>query len=214
MALPCIASQDPIDLKADEKVAIIGGTFVERASRYGYLEAALTSNWPGDNVVFRNLGWSGDTVNGLSRDYFGKHGDGYKRLIKLLMNEKPSLVILAYGGNEAFAGEAGLPTFLEGMNGLGNEIDKLGARVVVLSPPPHEALGGPLPDPAAHNERLKLYSDGLKKFAAKRKYRFIDLFAHVDDGRSVITYRDYILMGRVWCPIELKTCLEIGERWW
>ena len=67
-------SQQPI---ADDKcwlVAILGNTLVERAADFGYLETEITRLHPNPDIVFRNLGWSGNTVTGSARVEFGHWG--------------------------------------------------------------------------------------------------------------------------------------------
>ena len=49
-------------------------------------------------------------------------------------------------------------------------------RLIFLSPIAHEKLPAPLPDPAAHNEQLKAYSEVLRKLAIEKKSFFVDLF--------------------------------------
>ncbi len=96
-----------------DRVVLIGSTLIEREQRYGYWEAALTAANPDKNITFRNLGWSGDTVWGEARADFGTAADGYKHLIEHVKAEKPTVIIVGYGTNESFAGEAGLPKFRE-----------------------------------------------------------------------------------------------------
>jgi hypothetical protein len=52
-------------------------------------------------------------------------------------------------------------------------------RIVLVSPIAHEALGGKMPDPTAHNEQLAAYTASMKKVAhahAGKGVSFIDLF--------------------------------------
>ena len=61
----------PFELRDGDRVAWLGGTLVERAQQYGYMELALTTRWPDRRVTFRNLGWSADDVFDESRKYYG-----------------------------------------------------------------------------------------------------------------------------------------------
>jgi putative heme-binding domain-containing protein len=89
-------------------------------------------------------------------------------------------VFLGYGMANSFAGEAGLPTFVQALGSLMDAIQQnAGAtkiRWVMLSPVRHEKLPPPLPDPARHNEQLAAYTKALKELAAMRGARFVDLF--------------------------------------
>ena len=97
---------------------LLGGTFIEREQKYGYFEAALVSRFPGEKIIVRNLGWSGDTVWCDSRAGFGSPADGFARLSRQLQELKPTVAIVAYGNNEAYAGPAGLDRFLSGLKTL------------------------------------------------------------------------------------------------
>ena len=92
-------------------IAWVGGAFVERDQMYGYLETLLTTSLPQKNVTFRNLGWSGDTVEGHARAVFGSPADGFQRLLKDIKDAKPTLILVCYGANEAHAGDSGLAAF-------------------------------------------------------------------------------------------------------
>ena len=166
----------PQELKDGDRVVLIGGTFVERDGESGYLETRLIRRYPGRSIVFRNLGWSGDTVEGISRGESLGPVAGFRQLVDLAVALKPTVIILGYGGNEAFNGPAGLPSFQAGLNRLWEELARTGARFVVLTPTRQENLGPPLPDPTAHNADLARYGAVLKAEAARRGATCVDLF--------------------------------------
>jgi lysophospholipase L1-like esterase len=168
-----------------DRVVLLGNTLVEREQRHGYWELALTARSPDKNVTFRNLGWSGDTVFGEARAGFGTAADGFKHLKEHVSSLKPTVILVGYGTNESFAGEAGLPRFLQGLGVLLDTLAETKARVVLLSPLRQEDLGRPLPDPAKQNENLKLYRDALRKVAEQRGYGFVDFFELLADGAKV-----------------------------
>jgi lysophospholipase L1-like esterase len=166
----------PFELKDGDRVVLIGNTLIEREQRYGYWELALTARYPDKNITFRNLGWSGDTVWAEARAGFGTPADGFKKLKEGVHGLKPTVLIVGYGGNEAFAGAAGLPRFEKGLNDLLDAVTPTGCRVILLAPLKQEDLGRPLPDPTAHNKDLALYRDKIREVAEKRKATFVDLF--------------------------------------
>ncbi|HLF95157.1 MAG TPA: SGNH/GDSL hydrolase family protein [Planctomycetota bacterium] len=174
LALP--PARDAFELRDGDRVAFIGNTFVERDLKHNALETLLTTRYRDRTVAFRNLGWSGDTVWGHARSGFGRPEDGFTHLTKHVADLKPHAIFLAYGMNESFEGEKGLPKFLEGLGRLLDMLEASRARIVMLSPVRHEDLGRPLPDPAAHNRDLRLYIDAMAKVAAKRGHAFVDLF--------------------------------------
>lgn len=159
-----------------DRVVLLGSTFIERDQAHGYLEAALTARLNPRHVQFRNLGWSGDNVFGEARAGFGSVADGFEQLKTHVLALKPTVILLAYGANESFAGRAGLPSFLVGLETLLSELDETAARIVFILPPPQENLGPPLPDPAAHNQDLKLYGEAITAVAAKRRAPVVNLF--------------------------------------
>ena len=133
---------------------LLGSTFIERAQSHGYLETALTSRFPGANVQFRNLGWSGDNVFGEARAGFGPVAEGFKHLKDHVLALKPTVILLNYGANESFARHSGARTISwPDSTRLLATLDETGARIVFLTPPPQEDLGRPLPDPEAAQSR-------------------------------------------------------------
>ena len=169
------APTSPLELRDGERVAFIGGTFIERLQNFGYLEAQLTAANPTKHLCFRNLGWSGDTVWGESRAVFGSANDGFQRLLKDLRQTRPTLVYVAYGANEAQAGEAGLDNFKAGLKRLLDEITKIQPRIVLVSPLRRENVGSPLPDQVAYNRDVKLYADAIAVEAKSRELPYVDL---------------------------------------
>tara|TARA_R110000751_G_C13793604_1_gene482559 strand:+ start:8845 stop:10095 length:1251 start_codon:yes stop_codon:yes gene_type:complete len=162
------------ELSDGDRVVFLGNSLFENDLQYGYLELALTTSWPLRDVTYRNLGWSGDTVFGEARTYITAPS-GYDLLIKQLKESRPTVVFVAYGSNEAFEKEEGLPVFVQGLNKLLNEIDELGARAILLSPVPMM-----LPESSRYeinrNSMLELYTNAISKIAGERGIRFIDIF--------------------------------------
>src|SRR5581483_6140445 len=82
-------------LRDGDRVVLLGSTVIEREQRYGYWETALTSRLPERNIVFRNLGWSGDTVFGHARAGFGSVPDGFRNLKEHVTAVNPTLIVVA-----------------------------------------------------------------------------------------------------------------------
>jgi hypothetical protein len=179
LALTARAQQPPAPLTLPDapRIAFVGNTFVERDWCHGHLETRLILAFPDRPIVFRNLGWSGDTVRGEARAGFGQPQDGFNHLSKHLDEIKPNVVILNYGLSEAFVGPAGLPAF---ESDLAKLLDTIAAKnapqVILLSLMAQENLGPPMPDPAKPNENVRLYNQALAKAAGARNHRFVDLY--------------------------------------
>ena len=173
-------TQPRFELRDGDRVVLLGNTLVERAQKYGHWETLLTARFPRRNVIFRNLGWSGDTVWAESRGLFDAPVKGYQRMLAHIGKLKPTVIFLGYGGNEAYAGRRGLAAFLKQYDRLIDDLTAAsapGVRFVILSPIQHENLGPPLPDPAEINRKLALYTRALREIARRRGCRFIDLYS-------------------------------------
>ncbi len=174
--LLALGAPKPFELADGDRVVFIGNTFFERDLKYNHLETALTARWPGRNVTFRNLGWDGDTVWGEARAEFGSPADGFNSLAKHVADLKPTVIFVAYGMSESFAGAAGVDRFIAQLDKMLDMLSRTQARIILLSPVRHEDLDRPLPDPAEHNQALRLYVDAIAKVAARRSYDFVNLF--------------------------------------
>ncbi len=172
---------EPFLLRSGDRVVFVGNTLIEREQLYGWWELALTRRFADQKIVFRNLGWSGDTVFGHSRAGFGRVEDGFKHLVDHTLALKPTAIFLAYGTNESFDGPEGLPRFTAGLNRLLDRLEPSKARFVLLSPLRQADMGRPLPDPTQINRNLRLYADAIAEVAKKRNHHFIDLFELLGD---------------------------------
>jgi lysophospholipase L1-like esterase len=180
LAAPVSAEPPKFQPVDGDRIVFLGGTLVERDQSFGYFEALLTRRFKDVNFTFRNLGWSGDTVYGDARAGFGTQKEGYASLLFHVNELKPTILLVNYGFNESFDGEAGLQHF--GYNALLADLEKTHAKIWLISPQRHEDLGRPLPDPTKHNEQLKLYTDAVGKIAGHHDCGFIDLFERTRDG--------------------------------
>ena len=166
--------QAQLSLKDGDTVALVGGTFIEREAHYSFIETALTLASPGKKLTFRNFGWSGDTVKGESRGYFNP--DGYKDLLKRVTEVKPTVIFLAYGGNAAWEGKAGLEQFKKDYNRLITDLSgQTKARFILITPLMQENMGSPYPDPSEYNRNVAEYAAAVKEIASSHKLSLIDL---------------------------------------
>ncbi len=176
VSLPVPLQGDELKLSDGDRVVLIGSTLIEREQESGYWETALTCRFPKANATFRNLGWSGDTVFCDARAMFEPPAVGFQHLKEDLARLKPTVILVGYGMNESFEGEAGLPRFQKGLASLLDMLASTKARIVVISPPPQEKIRSRLSDTAKRNHDIKLYSEALRSEAQKRGFFFLDLF--------------------------------------
>jgi lysophospholipase L1-like esterase len=166
------------EFKQGDKVILIGSTVLEREQRYATLEPKLALALGEKAVTVRNLAWSGDTVFGHARSYFGPPEEGLQRMSAHLEMLKPTVAVLCYGSELAFEGLGALPEFLTGYRKLLDLIraKSPGVRIVILTPPPLESLLPPLPDLTQGNRNLSSLRDALQKFALTQNAFFVDWF--------------------------------------
>jgi lysophospholipase L1-like esterase len=174
------ATPKPFEFKDGDRVVWIGNTLVEREQRYGYWETALLAANADKKITVRNLGWSGDTVFGEARARFDfdKPDAGFKQLVNLTLELKPTVIFVSYGTNESFEGKEGLPKFEKGLEKLLDALKPADARVVLFTPIPFESVPG-FPEAKARNEMLRQYGGIVRRTAEKRNLACADLAAAV-----------------------------------
>ena len=189
LLLVSLAKGDGLAFQNNDKVVLLGNTVIERAQKYGHLETDLTLAAGEKNLRFRNFGWSGDTVYGDARSYFGPPQEGFDRLKADLTEFKPNVVIVCYGAVASFEGDAGLMHFVKGYNRLLDMINSAASprAIVLVSPPPAETLPAPMPDMSEHNKRLELYRAAIHKIASSRQIHFADLYGAMKGKNSGLT---------------------------
>ncbi len=171
------AQQSTFDLLDGDRVVFIGDGLFENALDHGHLEYALTTSWPDRRVTFRNIGWSGDTPAGISRDHFTNPPTPYEHLIEQIKSTKPTVAFIGYGAHMAFEPTTALEQFNSEMAALMDTLDALQARVVLLTPAPQEAISSPAPTVAQHNTQLAQTAEAIKELAQARDYLVVDLFS-------------------------------------
>lgn len=174
------------EFKDGDCVVLLGGTLIEREQKFGCLETQLALALGAKKISVRNLGWSGDTVFGTARSYFGPPAEGLERLAKHLEMLKPTVLISSYGADLAFEGTDKIPTFIAGYGSL---LDLArakcpGLRIIIIAPPPLENLGPPLPDLTRANASLATVRDALGDFAVKQNALFVDGFEMMGGARQ------------------------------
>ena len=168
-----------LQLQPNDHVVLLGGTFIERAQSFGYLELALRIPSPA-GTTFRNLGWSADTVFAESRGIFDPVEKGYERMIEHVRAEEPDVLLVCYGQNEAmsFAGDqAGRDRFSAQLLKLIADLKTTGAEIVLLSPHPFLDVDRPYPSPARWNDQLQQIGRRVQDVANQQGLLFVDLFA-------------------------------------
>ena len=131
LALASLGARSELPVENNGRVLLYGNSFVGRLQEHGLFEAAVQMAHPEKQLEFRSLAWTGDEVGyRLRPERYSNH------LRKLLDRWPANVVILGFGLNESFAGEAGVDTFREDLQSYLREMKRRhpGASLVVLSP--------------------------------------------------------------------------------
>ncbi|MGD1978012.1 MAG: SGNH/GDSL hydrolase family protein, partial [Akkermansiaceae bacterium] len=168
----------PLQLKKGDRICFIGNLLLDAERRYGHLETLMHQLYPEHELSFRNLAWPADEIDLMPRP------DNFGDLDQHLTFFKADVIIAAFGYNESFAGEDGLPDFEKRLDAFLMDLKskayngKSAPKVVLLSPTrcfnTLEVKAGDL-----NNLRISAYFQVMKKAADKHKVGFVDLFGPV-----------------------------------
>lgn len=130
---PALQADEPL-LRPGDRVALLGGTFVERMQASGAFEAELQARRPDWELSFRNIGWSGDDVHGIARKRFDRPEDGFQRMLQDVETSKANVVLIGYGFSEASDGPNAVERFGPGLQRLIGELKSPQRRIILLTP--------------------------------------------------------------------------------
>ncbi|MBI2803551.1 MAG: HEAT repeat domain-containing protein [Planctomycetes bacterium] len=167
----------PLVLKKGDRISLVGNTLAERMQHHGWLETLIHTRFPKHDLVFRNLGFSGDEVTTRLRSAgFGSPDDW-------LAKTKTDVVFAFFGYNESFKGKDGVEKFKGDLDAYVKNLKSKkyngvsAPRVVLFSPIAHEDLKDKnLPDGKENNERLRLYYAAIEAVAEQNNVVFVDLW--------------------------------------
>jgi len=171
------AAADKLELRKNDHICIIGNTLADRMQHSGWLESLIYTKFPRHDLVFRNLGFSGDELTVRMRsEAFGSPDDWLK-------HEQADVIFAMFGFNESFHGQAELDKFRTDLDKfikdtLKQDYSGKGApRLVLFSPIAQEKHPDPnFPDPTANNQNIKLYADAMAEVSRINGVQFVDLF--------------------------------------
>lgn len=185
-ALSLLVCEAQIVREKDANILFYGNSLVERLCEQGEMEAWVHLSMPDAGVHFRSLAWTGDEVGNRQR------AEGYAEHLKNLLALWPAkTVVIGFGMNESFAGEAGIQAFRSQWEIYFKQLTKFhpGASFVLLGPTAVEARSSPKGvDVAVRNRNLELYSAVIADLAKSWSATFVDLFA--DTSAAYITSKD------------------------
>ncbi len=186
-----VATQLPLKLHAGDRIALIGNTLLERMQHFGHFEALLQQTHTEHELVVRNLCWPADTPDLQPRP------ENFADVEQHLFHERADVIFAAFGFNESFAGEQGLPAFRKSLSSFVANLKskafngETAPRIVLVSPIANENV----PRVAAadlNNERIALYAEAVRQVAAEQQVGFVDVFAQTQKrfaaGNSGLTF--------------------------
>ncbi len=171
------AAKPEVVLRKGDRIILIGNTLAERMQYYGHFETALHARFPELELVVHDLGYSADELTLRPRQqHFNDHGHTLK-------DEKPDVLVAAFGFNESFAGPAGLAKFKKDLESFITTSTstkyngKEAPRLVLLSPIAQEDLKNPhITDGKQNNVNIELYTRAMEELAGKHGVVFVDLY--------------------------------------
>lgn len=174
-ALP--ASAQTLEIKANDRISVIGNTLADRMQHDGWLDTLLHLRFSKEKVAIRHLGFAADELTTRLRSAsFGSPDDWLKR-------NKTDVVFDFFGYNESFGGDARLPKFRKDLDDHLKHLLKQkyngssAPRIVLFSPIAHENLEDRnLPSGVENNKRLAIYSSAMREVAKANGVVFVDLF--------------------------------------
>jgi putative heme-binding domain-containing protein len=177
-----VATAAPLfEFRDGDRVALLGDAFIEREQYEGWIELAATADFPDRAVTFRNLGWSGDLPNGVSRCGLSllqagmePPEEGWRQLQNQLKTYQPNVLVTGYGMAASLPGGPSPEQFRKDFERLLDEAK--GMRVLVLGVPPRFTQAGETKEAAdAHRAALKVIDGVLRDVAEKRMLPFVSL---------------------------------------
>jgi len=119
----------------NDRLAIVGGTLIERMRSDASLEYELQTRRPQWQLRLRNLGWSGDDTYAFARKLFDPNPEkGFQRLQFDLDLAAPTVVLVAYGFAEASNGADAVARMEPGLTRLVESLLKRQRRVILMRP--------------------------------------------------------------------------------
>ena len=103
-----------LQIKPGDHLCIIGNTLADRMQHHGWLETLIQARFPDKQLVFRNLGFSGDEVFLKLRIRSASFGSPDTWLTRT----KADVIFAFFGYGESFAGKEGMEKFKTELDGF------------------------------------------------------------------------------------------------
>ncbi|KAB2653103.1 MAG: SGNH/GDSL hydrolase family protein [Verrucomicrobia bacterium] len=169
MTYPAAAAEIPAALRGVKRIVFLGDSITQQGDYVVDFDCWLLSR--GINIEVLNLGLASETASDLTEEenagHKKAHGFGRpplsERMDRVISATKPDVIIACFGmndGGDLPADDTGTKRYAAAMTKLHDAALKAGVRRVVLcTPPPHDAKGNASQKP--HDENLTRYSEWL-----------------------------------------------------
>lgn len=161
--MPAGAAEGPF--REGDRVAWVGSSSTKIGVWPSTVEFLLRTRHPELDLQFRRFTTGGGTF-----------GTGLQHFDEWLSAYRPNIVIYNYGGNDAAAGREGLPRFFDEMERSVVRAQRLGARVVLVTPQAADVRKAEA-EPAA---RRTLYAESMLAFGRNHGWTVIDVHHPLD----------------------------------
>lgn len=195
MVCPDIHAQESNFPLTARRILFLGDSITHAGGYVNLIETQLRLQHVDPLPEFINVGLSSETCSGLSEpDHPFPRPDVHERLDRALAAVKPDVVVACYGMNDGIyhpLSDERFNAYKDGISRLIRKVHASGARLVLMTPPPFDAV--------------PLMKSGKLLPAGEEKYAY---FAVYEDYDSVIrSYGEWILQqsDRVEMVVDLHT---------
>ena len=131
-----------LPFKDGERVLFLGDSITQAGQYVAFIETYLWAKYPARDIDIINLGLSSETASGQSeKDHPGRRPCIHDRLDKCLATADADWVVVCYGMNDGIyhpPGAERLAAYKEGITKLVKKVQAVGAKVILMTPPPFD----------------------------------------------------------------------------
>lgn len=125
-----------------KRIVFLGDSITAGGLYIAFLQAYFSQHFPDNSLELINLGVGSETVSGLSEpDHPWPRPCVHQRLEAALSHSRPDWVVVCYGMNDGIfypLDEERFRAYREGMLKLIDRVRQLGAKVILMTPPPFD----------------------------------------------------------------------------
>lgn len=159
---------------AGERVLWLGDSITQAGGYVTFTEYYLEKQFPTERFDIVSIGRASETLSGLSEQtHPGPRPWLFERLSRAIELTAPRVVVACYGMNDGIyhpPSEPRMQAFQNGVRRLLLECDRIGAKVILLTPPPFDRVGAKTLLPAtapdfSYRQPFEAYDSVLGDFA-------------------------------------------------